>query len=641
MNNIVKGSFVVLSDFHAIKWPLEKVKDYYLNEYDKIFILGDATDRGKDWQGTGGIELLQEIKELSDKYPNRVIYIPGNHDVSLYDYAKYKDEDGKHLTEINGGYETIEEIDMLKRQNKEQAEELIEWLGNLPMQRIHEYNNQKYALAHAFFNQWLYDNKPDFSLEHLHGQKMKYGKDDEHYKYLLDIVWFRKNKDNYYPLDLPKNDVIEIVGHTPLSYRGNNSLDLERKDGSMLKVYCVDGGIAYDGRMLKFDGGYEPTLTEHMYHNDTSPKRFNMNDRKTLLSIHNKLRFEISNLLLTKDMGFDVIVENFVLMSEEVPVDKIKATIVAKLSRGKESSSSKYYDDMLKKYIITVGLENIVINLFDKMNYCTSQVLKKMSDWLEKNNINTFDETLQIMANNIGVDNVNRFFPEYKNELKKIIADRYKKRITKNNYLEEQQTAISNYILDDCILEGVEEDAIDGCVFKKVSKEYFNLLRASELELLNKFAEDRKINIYTLESIIKSFLGKDDTSELTLEDMKKYIVDVVMDYITKELINFNIEQQKNNPYVDSLVYPNQDEAEFYAKASMETWLMSCEDGNIDYNYIPGKKEQSYARLLARNIGAKNVISVYGSYFDAIDSSFNRVLGKKEQQDELSSIKKYS
>ena len=121
--------------------------------------------------------------------------------------------------------------------------------------------------------------------------------------------------------------------------------------------------------------------------------------------------------------------------------------------------------------------------------------------------------------------------------------------------------------------------------------------------------------------------------------MEKYIVDIVMDYITKELINFNIEQQKNNPYVDSLAYPNQDAAEFYAKASMETWLMSCEDGNIDYNYIPSIKEQSYARLLARNIGSKNVISVYGSYFAAIDSSFDRVLGKKEQQDEFSSIKK--
>ena len=641
MNNIVKDSFVVLSDFHAIKWPLEKVKDYYLNEYDKIFILGDATDRGEDWQGTGGIELLQEIKELSDKYPNRVIYIPGNHDVLLYDYAKYKDEDGKNLIEINGGYETIEEIDRLKRNNPEQAQKLIEWLGRLPMQRMHEYNNQKYALAHAFFNQWLYDNKPNFSLEHLHEQKKKYGRNDEHYKYLLDVVWFRKNKDNYNPLDLPQNDVIEIVGHTPLSYRGSNSLDLERKDGSMLKVYCVDGGISFDGRMLKFDGGHEPIITQHMYHNDTSPKRVNMNDRKELLSIHNKLRFEITNLLCIKDIGFDALIEKFDIISKEVPADKIKATIVAKLSRGKEFSSSKYYDDMLKKYIITVGLENIVINLFDKTNYCTGQVLQKMSEWLEKKNINTFDEPLQTIANNIGADNVKRFFPEYKSEIRKIITDRYRKRIKRDNYLEEQQAAISSYILDDCILEGIEENAKEGCVFEKVSEEYFNLLGASEEELLNKFEENKKINIYTLESIIKSSLAKDNTSKLTLEDMKKYIVDIVMDYIAKELIDFHIEQQKNNPYADVLGYPDQEEAEFYAKASMETWLMSCEDGNIEYNYIPSIKEQSYARLLAHNIGAKNVRSVYGSYFDAIDSSFDRVLGKKEGQGEFSSIKKIS
>ena len=641
MNNIVKDSFVVLSDFHAIKWPLEKVKDYYLNEYDKIFILGDATDRGEDWQGTGGIELLQEIKELSDKYPNRVIYIPGNHDVLLYDYAKYKDEDGKNLIEINGGYETIEEIDRLKRNNPEQAQKLIEWLGRLPMQRMHEYNNQKYALAHAFFNQWLYDNKPNFSLEHLHEQKKKYGRNDEHYKYLLDVVWFRKNKDNYNPLDLPQNDVIEIVGHTPLSYRGSNSLDLERKDGSMLKVYCVDGGISFDGRMLKFDGGHEPIITQHMYHNDTSPKRVNMNDRKELLSIHNKLRFEITNLLCIKDIGFDALIEKFDIISKEVPADKIKATIVAKLSRGKEFSSSKYYDDMLKKYIITVGLENIVINLFDKTNYCTGQVLQKMSEWLEKKNINTFDEPLQTIANNIGADNVKRFFPEYKSEIRKIITDRYRKRIKRDNYLEEQQAAISSYILDDCILEGIEENAKEGCVFEKVSEEYFNLLGASEEELLNKFEENKKINIYTLESIIKSSLAKDNTSKLTLEDMKKYIVDIVMDYIAKELIDFHIEQQKNNPYADVLGYPDQEEAEFYAKASMETSLMSCEDGNIEYNYIPSIKEQSYARLLAHNIGAKNVRSVYGSYFDAIDSSFDRVLGKKEGQGEFSSIKKIS
>ena len=50
-NQRVTDSFVAISDFHAMEWPLEKVKDYYLNEYEKIFILGDATDRGENGEG--------------------------------------------------------------------------------------------------------------------------------------------------------------------------------------------------------------------------------------------------------------------------------------------------------------------------------------------------------------------------------------------------------------------------------------------------------------------------------------------------------------------------------------------------------------------------------------------------------------
>ena len=73
MKNIVKDSFVVVSDFHSCEWPLNKITNYYLNEYDKIYILGDATDRGKDYDGTGGLDLLFRIKELCSKYPDRVI----------------------------------------------------------------------------------------------------------------------------------------------------------------------------------------------------------------------------------------------------------------------------------------------------------------------------------------------------------------------------------------------------------------------------------------------------------------------------------------------------------------------------------------------------------------------------------------
>ena len=91
MKKFKKGSFVAISDFHSYRWPLEKVKDHYLNEYETIYILGDATDRGEYSDGSGGISLLLEIKKLSEQYPGRIVYLPGNHDDFLYQYAKYDD----------------------------------------------------------------------------------------------------------------------------------------------------------------------------------------------------------------------------------------------------------------------------------------------------------------------------------------------------------------------------------------------------------------------------------------------------------------------------------------------------------------------------------------------------------------------
>ena len=74
MYNIERDSFVVVSDFHSNKWPLDKVIKYYINEYDKVYILGDATDRGEIEDGTGGLNLLFKIRELTKKYLNKVLH---------------------------------------------------------------------------------------------------------------------------------------------------------------------------------------------------------------------------------------------------------------------------------------------------------------------------------------------------------------------------------------------------------------------------------------------------------------------------------------------------------------------------------------------------------------------------------------
>lgn len=260
--SIERDKFVVVSDFHGYDWPLDKIKKYYLNEYDKIFILGDATDRGTNGYGIHGIKLLCEIMELSKNYPKRVIYIPGNHDDFVYKYAAYCDEEAKYLLTINGGADTINDINALENDNSAKLDELVSWLGNLPLQRVHSFRGKTYVLAHAFFDQALYRTNPDLSLRDTGTRALKYGD-------IFNILWFRLSKDSYNPKKVPPG-VIEVIGHTPARYRQGQNLDLVNRFGEKTKVVCVDGGIAYDGKMSKYDGGEDSYTTLIFSHHNTS-----------------------------------------------------------------------------------------------------------------------------------------------------------------------------------------------------------------------------------------------------------------------------------------------------------------------------------------------------------------------------------
>ena len=250
MRDIEKDSFVVISDFHSYEWPLKKITDYYLNEYDKIYILGDATDRGPYGNGEGGIDLLFKIKELTEKYPNRVIYIPGNHDEFVYGYAAEKDYKSEINLEYNHGRQTIEDINNL---SKAEHDSLVKWLGNLPLQREHFYKGKRYVLAHAFFDQKTFERDPNFSLKKYRFFKGNNGA-------YSNILWFRKaSSDKYDRISVPEKGTTMIIGHTPLSSRDGINLDLKNEYGNWIEVICVDGGIAYDGLMLKYSAAFGQT----------------------------------------------------------------------------------------------------------------------------------------------------------------------------------------------------------------------------------------------------------------------------------------------------------------------------------------------------------------------------------------------
>lgn len=273
-----KDSFVAISDFHGYDYPIEKIVDHYLNEYEFIYILGDVTDRGPNNNGSGSLDLLLIIKRLTEQYPGRVVYIPGNHDSLIVGHDK-KDSYCTLTMEYNNGVGTVSELNELKKKKPRVYTELIKWLSSLPIQRMHEYNGQIYAFAHAFFDQNLYEIMPTYNLE-------DYFTDRDLRNYGYNVMWFRKSdvfdrgetiadeksripQRKYIRSACPGSSVIVVIGHSK-TRAGSREHDLVNKYGNKVTVHCVDGGIAYDGQMLKYDGGSKTYTTVRREHNDTS-----------------------------------------------------------------------------------------------------------------------------------------------------------------------------------------------------------------------------------------------------------------------------------------------------------------------------------------------------------------------------------
>lgn len=399
MNNYVKNSFVAISDFHSYEYPIEKIEKYYLNEYDKIFILGDATDRGPKGDGTGGIEVLLKIRELAKKYPNRVVYIPGNHDEFLYSAAVKNDAISIGNMQMNGGTKTLQDIEQLKKNNRAKFEDLMTWLGNQPLQVMHEFEGKKYAFAHAFFNQRVYNQKPHLSLKEY----------DERY---IDILWFRKGK-YYDQRDVPESGVIEVIGHTPQK-NGVRNFDLIDKNGNIVEVKNVDGGIAYNGKMLKYDGGESPNVTRHFIHRNTSPKRTEEPSKPKIAEQDRKI---IDPLYCSEKKEFQK-------YSRSGLFDNLKNRkyIIEELKKGRSildiSLNITVYDnylESLKQYVEKVAIDYIIEVLVSRFN-SFEQAILNINGFIETNELNYISNQgdARHIAKVIGRDCIEKYFQTLK-----------------------------------------------------------------------------------------------------------------------------------------------------------------------------------------------------------------------------------
>lgn len=123
----------VSADWHAapMAWPIIKE---YLKEDDTLYYLGDITGRGLG----PGWKHLKEM--LSDE---QVVYIPGNHDYMIAEYALGERND--YLLYINGESPTIKEIEV-----DPSAKYTARWIKSLPLYAEYERpDGKKIFMSHS------------------------------------------------------------------------------------------------------------------------------------------------------------------------------------------------------------------------------------------------------------------------------------------------------------------------------------------------------------------------------------------------------------------------------------------------------------------------------------------------------------
>jgi len=183
---IIMGKVYAATDFHGCGSPAKKLLAY-LKEDDKLYYLGDSTDRGND-----GVELFEIL--TSDP---RVIYLMGNHEQLMLEGLKEvkKGSFGSNFRSwiSNGGQHTFKDLD--SKENAKKVDNIIKKIWDMSIKE--EYHSPKghiVILEHAGFSLGCEDYR------------------------FHDPLWDREHfYDNW--SDAPEDQNVYLVhGHTPVQY---------------------------------------------------------------------------------------------------------------------------------------------------------------------------------------------------------------------------------------------------------------------------------------------------------------------------------------------------------------------------------------------------------------------------------------
>ncbi len=216
---------------------LRGLKEIGFNDSDKLYVIGDAIDRGPQ-----GISILQHIRN----HPNMELLI-GNHEVmmldSLYCGGANRDRYNYQWDWLygNGGVPTAIQYNEL---SPEERRSLLEWLNRCYVIKHIDVCGKKFCLTHSYYQ----DNLADIPFSELN------------YDDVWKIVWtsvFRN--DNCYGSEdvFLQHDYEFIVGHVPVQKARKNQGeqgDYNLQSFRYKNIIDIDGGCA-SGLYARFING--------------------------------------------------------------------------------------------------------------------------------------------------------------------------------------------------------------------------------------------------------------------------------------------------------------------------------------------------------------------------------------------------
>lgn len=230
-----------VSDIHGNYELFQKILDF-IDDSDVVYMLGDATDRGKY-----GIEIIEHV--MSDK---RFKYVKGNHDLMFENvaskYVVYEANDIKSeiiweddfsLWVYNGGKPTFNKWKSSKNKYK-----ILHWLKDLPL-----------------YEEYVNTNGNTIIMTHS-GAPIDIKMTES------DRVWDRKNiTDKNYVV---KDNEYHVHGHTPVRYAAEDmrSAGIEYSWADCVLSYNnghkfdIDCGTEYSKTCCLFD---LDTFEEHVF----------------------------------------------------------------------------------------------------------------------------------------------------------------------------------------------------------------------------------------------------------------------------------------------------------------------------------------------------------------------------------------